>query len=305
MGVVTEQPRKLDTLVVPCPLCKSERFQTIAVARTHWLELDRNYSIVQCEGCGCKYLNPRLTDKSLSDAYSIVQSRGSTKTDTPIPKGNVLVRWWRHYSSYQVADAITDGPVLDLGCNQGELMEELREKGLKVSGVEFSSPAVAKCKRLGLDVREARLEDFMIPNGQFKTVVLSHVLENLVDPVQVLARIAESLGEDGSVVICVPNVDSPIRRLFGPHWHGWDPPFHLVHYDEDSLCQVCELAGLPETHVVKRMLPEDVRRSLLLWRGNHGRYLLLRAMTVPVLMFLTWLGFGSYLLVTARPRPEE
>ena len=97
-------------------------------------------------------------------------------------KGNVLARLWRHYGAYQVADSITEGPVLDLGCNQGELLEELRDKGLEACGVEFSPEAVSWCKNLGLDVVEGSLDDFEIQPGTFRTIVLSHVLEHLAAP---------------------------------------------------------------------------------------------------------------------------
>ena len=299
------QSRLLETMIVPCPLCKSSHFHTAGRAKSQWHELERDYTIVQCEGCGCRYLNPRLTDESLSAAYAVIQELLPPTAAYSTARGGILTRMWRHYGSYQVADSITEGPVLDLGCNQGELLEELRDKGLEACGVEFSPEAVAWCKNLGLDVVEGSLEDFEIQPGKYRTIVLSHVLEHLADPVRLLKRIASALDDEGRLVICVPNVDSPTRPLFGPDWHGWDPPFHLVHYDEASLRATCKLAGLSVTRTVKRMIPDDVRRSLLLRQGQSGRHLLLRAVTIPVLAFLTMFGFGSYLLVTAKVDAER
>jgi SAM-dependent methyltransferase len=188
-----------------------------------------------------------------------------------------------------------------LGCNYGELLQELRTKGITASGVEFSPTAVGYCTKMGLNVEEARLEDLHIPSGRYRTVVLSHVLEHIADPVGLLTRVAASLPYNGTIVICVPNLTSPVRTIFGAHWHGWDPPFHLVHYDETSLRRVCELSGLSVVQVIKRVIPEDFRRSMLLWRGHKGRYLLFRILCIPATYILTLLGFGSYLLVTARP----
>jgi 2-polyprenyl-3-methyl-5-hydroxy-6-metoxy-1,4-benzoquinol methylase len=298
--VLSERSASLETMIVPCPVCKSADYHAVGKENSQWPQLQRDYTVVQCDECGCRYLNPRLTDESLSLAYSLIQEALPPTAAYSTARGGLLTRMWRHYGSYQVADAITEGPVLDLGCNQGELLEELRDKGLNASGVEFSPEAVAWCRNLGLDVVEGGVEDFEIERGKFRTIVLSHVLEHLADPVRVLKRIASSLDETGTLVICVPNVDSPTRRLFGPNWHGWDPPFHLVHYDEATLRAVCKRAGLTVTRTVKRMIPEDVRRSLLLWQGRSGRHLLLRGLTIPVLAFLTLFGFGSYLLVTAK-----
>ena len=300
MDALSERSESLETTIVPCPICKSSHYHVVGKANSQWPQLQRDYTVVQCNDCGGRYLNPRLTNESLSLAYSLIQEALPPTAAYSTAKGSLMTRLWRHYGSYQVADAITEGPVLDLGCNQGELLEELRDKGLEACGVEFSPVAVAWCRNLGLNVVEGSVEGFEIEPGEFRTIVLSHVLEHLADPVGVLKRIASSLDAEGKLVICVPNVDSPTRRLFGPNWHGWDPPFHLVHYDEATLRAVCGRAGLTVTRTVKRMIPEDVRRSLLLRQGRSGRHLVLRGLTIPVLAFLTMFGFGSYLLVTAK-----
>ena len=53
------------------------------------------------------------------------------------------------------------------------------------------------------------------------------------------------------------------------------------------------------------MILKEVRRSLLVWQRRNGRHLFLRALTIPILAFLTMLGFGSYLLVTAKVDTER
>jgi len=295
-------------VAVVCPICECAQFRVLLVTRPHRKELKGEYSIVECRKCGCVYLNPRLTDDLLSSAYALLEAgdgaeRFAERLETkPV---NALTRHWRRFCSYRVAEAVPQGPVIDLGCNRGELIEELLARGLEASGVESSPAAVSYCKMRGLQVQQARLEDFRIPRGQYRTVVLSHVLEHLQDPVGVLKDVAASLPDDGSVVICVPHVRSPMRWLFGAHWHGWDPPFHLVHYDSRSVSAVCDMAGLEVVKIAKRMIPDDLRRSLLLWRGKSGRQLVLRVLSVPVLCSLSCFGFGSYLLVTAKLAPRD
>jgi SAM-dependent methyltransferase len=183
-------------------------------------------------------------------------------------------------------------------------MEELKAKGFETFGVEFSSAAVATCRRKQLQVEEANLETLELPAGKFKTIVLSHVLEHLGNPVEILSRVKHGLADGGSIVICVPNVNSPMRTLFGSNWHGWDPPFHLVHYSPSSLKRVCENAGLRVTRIARRMIPDDLRRSLVLLEKRPKRHILVRIVAIPVLMGLSLLGFGSYLLLIAE-RPSE
>src|SRR5215813_9622654 len=51
------------------------------------------------------------------------------------------------------AQAGTDpAPILDLGCGRGELLEVLRDHGLKASGVDSNVAAIEKCRALDLEV---------------------------------------------------------------------------------------------------------------------------------------------------------
>jgi 2-polyprenyl-3-methyl-5-hydroxy-6-metoxy-1,4-benzoquinol methylase len=297
-----ESAYAMSLVSVACPLCKSTDSDILVTARSHHRELEGEYSIVVCRNCKCSYLNPTLSRDSLSRAYSILQSNSAT-TDAPsrtTKSPGVAIRWWRRHCSYQVERHVVKGPVLDLGCNDGELMQALNLKGLQTFGVEFSPEAVEMCRRKGLHVEQADLENLDPPLGRFRTIVLSHVLEHLADPISVLKRVSRGLADGGVIVICVPNIDSPIRRIFGANWHGWDPPFHLVHYNERSLTNACDKAGLKVTRVIKRMIPDDLGRSLSLTRRKSGAHLLIRLVSTPALGALSMMRLGSYLLVTAR-----
>jgi len=97
-------------------------------------------------------------------------------------------------------------------------------------------------------------------------------------------------------VIVVPHVKSPMRWLLGNNWQGWDPPFHLAHYDADSLRNVASRAGLRLDRVKVLGSVEDVRRSVNLRFGRQSRHLLLRAASLPAIKFGEILGCGAVLV---------
>ena len=74
--------------------------------------------------------------------------------------------------------------VLDLGCGNGELLSQLRERGHNpLVGVELDEQAVLTCVERVLDVVQHDLEKGLAPfaNGQFDVVVLSQTLQSIVD----------------------------------------------------------------------------------------------------------------------------
>lgn len=105
-----------------------------------------------------------------------------------------------------VADFISPGSrVLDLGCGDGELMEYLiREKQVRVRGIELSEEDVLACVRRGLSVRQGNLQEGLAdyPDGSFDYVVLSNTLPYLDDPAMVLT---EMLRAGRRAVVSFPN----------------------------------------------------------------------------------------------------
>ncbi|MFP4355297.1 MAG: homoserine O-acetyltransferase [Phycisphaerae bacterium] len=74
--------------------------------------------------------------------------------------------------------------VLDLGCGNGLLLEQLRQLGHKrLMGVELSEQAILTCVRRGLNVIQADLNDWKgrFDDSQFDVVVLSRTLQAVRD----------------------------------------------------------------------------------------------------------------------------
>src|SRR3954451_11851657 len=97
--------------------------------------------------------------------------------------------------------------VLDLGCASGALGAALRARGAYVIGVE-RDPAYAAAARERLDeVVEADLETLEpAALGRFDVLIAGDVLEHLVDPWTVLARLAHVVEPGGVAIVSLPNV---------------------------------------------------------------------------------------------------
>jgi SAM-dependent methyltransferase len=135
------------------------------------------------------------------------------------------------------------GPTLDFGCGVGELLARLPAGSL---GVEYNPASVVLCRARGLDVvaYDGFADDWALSTlpaeRRFTSMVVSHVLEHLQQPVDVLGRLltaATRLGVE-RVLVIVPGaagyridathvtfVDLPMLRTCATEASG----FRLAH----------------------------------------------------------------------------
>ena len=95
--------------------------------------------------------------------------------------------------------------VLDVGCNDGILMEFLKKnKNVDVRGIEISKEKVQICISKGLTVIEgnAELDLKQFPNNSFDYVVLGQTLQAFINPEIV---IKELLRVGKKAIITIPN----------------------------------------------------------------------------------------------------
>jgi 2-polyprenyl-3-methyl-5-hydroxy-6-metoxy-1,4-benzoquinol methylase len=72
-----------------------------------------------------------------------------------------------------------------------------------------------------------------------------HVIEHVADPRAVVERISTWLSDGGHLVIETPNIDSVDARLSKKNfWGGYHIPPHWTLFNENSLRQLFQAAGL-------------------------------------------------------------
>ena len=103
--------------------------------------------------------------------------------------------------------------VLDVGCDDGTLMESLKKnKNVDARGIEISKDKVQTCVSKGLTVIEgnAELDLKQFPNDSFDYVVLGQTLQAFVNPEIV---IKELLRVGKKAIITIPNFGHRKVRL--------------------------------------------------------------------------------------------
>lgn len=111
---------------------------------------------------------------------------------------------------------LNKGSVLELGSYKGDFTTRLLPYSDDITGVEASDVAVGQARsRLGDRVSfvNALFETVQLPK-RYDNIVMTHVLEHLDDPVQVLKRINDEwLAEKGRFFLVCPNANAPSRQI--------------------------------------------------------------------------------------------
>jgi 2-polyprenyl-3-methyl-5-hydroxy-6-metoxy-1,4-benzoquinol methylase len=107
--------------------------------------------------------------------------------------------------------------ILDVGCGAGDNARLLLAGNPKrqIVGITLSQEEAAVARNQMIDIYVADVENADLPfaKSSFDTIICSHVLEHLRDPVAVIRRLLPFLVDNGQIIIAVPNVLEFRNRL--------------------------------------------------------------------------------------------
>ncbi len=138
--------------------------------------------------------------------------------------------------------------VLDIGAGFGHLLHAFGERFPRASrtALELSETCFPHLEALGIRVIREPIEAWLARSeAEFDVILLSHVLEHLRQPVEVLAGLRSRLSPNGLLFVEVPNIpaDSLDRHLD----HAWAPRFdepHLTFFSLSTFDVTLKRAGL-------------------------------------------------------------
>ena len=103
---------------------------------------------------------------------------------------------------------------LEMGPADGEMTKFLMHDFKELVVVDAADKYVKVAEKLSDNIKgyTSLFEEFE-PKEKFDTIIMSHVLEHVNDPVEILKRARKWLNTSGRVIAVVPNADSLHRRL--------------------------------------------------------------------------------------------
>jgi 2-polyprenyl-3-methyl-5-hydroxy-6-metoxy-1,4-benzoquinol methylase len=187
------------------------------------------FEYVRCTTCGLVQRNPQPLKEEITARYSSAYGKDylsyEIENEAPFLKLQQLALkdagFFRLEKSLLLRAKRQEQPsVLDIGCATGALLDFLRGRGWRVTGVEISPSAEYGRNARKLDITALPLEENKFPNESFDVILASHLIEHLNNPRSFLAEVNRVLKKDGNVFITTPNISGFQARLFGGRWRS-------------------------------------------------------------------------------------
>jgi 2-polyprenyl-3-methyl-5-hydroxy-6-metoxy-1,4-benzoquinol methylase len=121
-----------------------------------------------------------------------------------------------HYMIESFKPFFVPGNVLELGSSKGDFTSRLLPYFSDITCIEASAEAIEICKhKLPSDIEyvHSTFESAQL-SKKYDNVILTHVLEHIDNPVELLTKIKnEWLSENGKLFIVCPNANAPSRQI--------------------------------------------------------------------------------------------
>jgi len=194
-----------------------------------------------CRVCGHIFANPCPKPDFLFHLYSRVED--PLYSQEAIGRAKNFGRLLRHLGKTKPAK----GRLFDVGAATGILLDEARQRGWDVAGIEPSIWAVRTAQdQYGLSLLTGYFEEAAIEKNSYDAVTMVDIIEHTPLPFKALAKARDILKPSGVLCLVTPDINSPAARLAGRRWWHYRPG-HLAFFSSRSLDAILKRAGFKVT----------------------------------------------------------
>jgi len=243
-------PDSFKVALRPCPLCTGKGVRVLhrqRFALPDGCPLPVAYDLVACNECGFVYADTPGTQGDYDRYYELFSKYEDPAVATG--SGDSSPDLIRLDTTAVTLGGIIAAPldrlhVLDIGCAGGGLLQALRRWGfVRLTGLDPSSACVARVRAERFQAVQGKVSDLPILEGVglYDIIVLSHVLEHVVDVRETMLALPRFLAERGVIYIEVPDAGRYAEYPFVPFYY-FDAE-HINHFDLASLANLAATTG--------------------------------------------------------------
>lgn len=273
-----------------CPLCETEA--------PHFFYHENGFKYFQCNCCELLFLWPVPQAPYLHDHYQEYLSVDAEE----------VVAWGKEMEQVikDTAESIeklfpAQGDILDIGCGYGFFLEEMKNRGWHVEGVELSKPAAEIARqKTGSAVHSCGVEEMQV-SKKYDVITMFYVIEHVADPLSILQTVRKLLKPGGVLVLRYPNT-TPLLKLsanLARRLTLMQAPSHLYDYYGKSMDLLLAKAGFKShrTTLNTNTKPANIaKRFISCYIGNFS--VLLARLTKDRLLLP---GFSRTTYTATRP----
>lgn len=237
--------RLIQLETVPC-LCGSVLFDLIA-------GVDR-YSLLQdtvvCVECGLVQSNPRMVEKEYQNFYTSDLYRVCYEGEDHLSaSGSRYTLKYAEHIFKEINKVKRIGPgvlVLEIGAGGGWNLLPFIQAQATVLGIDYSPSLTQLGSQHGIPMRQGSLNDI---TGQYDVIILNHVFEHFLQPLEALEKIKKHLKGNGIIYIAVPNIlNFDITQLQNAHTYYFTP-YTLEYYCQQVALELVSMGKAEKIHL--------------------------------------------------------
>ena len=248
----------------PCPLCFSDDAapevtsrqaadgQTFAALEPYWFGIDKErqfFTYYRCRGCGLLYNRTFFDEAQLERLY------GAMPPNMDLVPQRAIVATQRGYFRAAAERLPLTGGYLEIGPDVGHVVAQAtREGDFDRFWLFEPNTAVHGRLRRAANNRATILSDMTdlsaVPDGSVGLAVMAHVLDHLINPLEMLRSIRRKLRPGGTLMLVTHDEQSMLRTLLGARW----PAFCLQHpelYNPGTITALLEIARFDAIEVTR------------------------------------------------------
>lgn len=151
---------------------------------------------------------------------NLVESYNAIYSQDEISFSDLPIRYPQTRSEVLVKLGTSGHRVLEIGCGDGNVLYNLRDRFDELYGIELSTVRVEKVNKeasargLKMNIITGNIEEGLnFPDAFFDVIIWADVIEHVVDLWSAMAEIKRLLANNGRLVTCTPNIAELRRRL--------------------------------------------------------------------------------------------
>jgi SAM-dependent methyltransferase len=290
-----------------CVACRAKKIRYWRQKNFQYTESasHKEFHIYRCESCGTGFLNRPPHVKWLQSIY---QYSGQALTQA-ITLKDVLAREDEFPNCKVDADRMSyqanlfndsgNDQALDIGSGFGFYTQALRKAGYRTVSINPGQYENEVFISLNGDEPLAVMFENYQPSGQFGVVMMSQVLEHLLEPDRAISKVSGLLAPGGVLACAVPNYDSFLVKLLGTKDNAclWVPE-HVNYFTENGLKTLVERNGFQVVKVEQiTRIPFNALSKRLRLKGRPAVVVnsWVQFLQAPFAKLMHYFGLGIYI----------
>lgn len=233
-----------------CPACGSNNIKKVLSAKDNTVSKEE-FAIWQCNECTLRFTQDVPDAASIGAYYKSEDYISHTNTSKGlINRLYQNVRKRTLAQKRELVEKVTGlhaGKLLDVGSGTGAFLNEMKQHGWTVQGLEPDAGA----RNIAQETFNVKTNDtalfFNILPSSFNVITLWHVLEHVHELPRYIVKLKDLLKANGKLFIAVPNYTSMDAKIYRGNWAAYDVPRHLYHFSPQAMQQLIEKHGMKIT----------------------------------------------------------